>query len=257
MTETQKTRQVVVRPNGEQATWYVAEQVENIISRAVDERGVCSLALAGGTTPHGLYLMLAGAAVSGQIPWQDVQVFFGDERDVPQDHIESNYHMAQRTLLDHIPIQPGRVHPMPADTEDMAGAAAEYEATIRRIVPAAADVPNFDLILLGMGGEGHVASLFPGTEALNEADKLVTAYFVPVLGRERMTFTYPLLNAARNVILLVTGADKGRAVAELFGQDKPSRNHLPAAGVAPTDGVLLYVLDAAAAKPANLKSQDD
>lgn len=247
-------RRVVVEPSADRATWFVAELVKSIICEAVSEHGVCRLALAGGTTPHGLYLMLAGAVVSGEVPWRAVEVFFGDERDVPQDHVESNYRMAQRTLLDHVPIQLSRIHPMPADAENLDAAASSYEATIRRIVPSGKNgIPAFDMILLGMGGDGHVASLFPDTEALAESDKLVTAYFVPVLGRKRMTFTYPLINAARNVLMLVTGDDKSHAIARLLSDEDESRGRLPAAGVVPTDGQLLLVLDAAAGKLAGLK----
>jgi len=250
--------EMVVEPSAERATWFVAEQVKHIICQAVEERGICHTALVGGTTPHGLYLILAGAAVSGEVPWHDVEVFFGDERDVPQDHVESNYRMAQRTLLDHVPIEPSRIHPMPADADDLAAASKDYEQAIRRTVPAGqGGSPAFDLILLGMGGDGHIASLFPGTEALGETQKLVTAYFVPVLGRKRMTFTYPLINAARHVILLVTGDDKAQAVRVLLGDPGAARSSLPAAGLCLDHGKLTLVLDAAAAKQAGLRSQEE
>lgn len=249
MAETEHLIKVVVEPTAERATWFVAEMVKTIICEAVEGNNMCRVALCGGTTPHGLYLTLAGAAVSGEVPWENVEVFFGDERDVPQDHPESNYRMAQRTLLDHLPIEPGRIHPMPADADDINAAAANYEKIVRDLVPAGQDGnPRFDLILLGMGGDGHVGSLFSDTEAVNEDKKLVTACFVPVLGRNRMTFTFPLLNAARNVILLVTGDDKVRAVTTLLGKDKASRQHLPAAKIKLTDGMLVLVLDEAAAK---------
>jgi len=249
---------VVVKHTAEEATWAATEMVKQIICESAGEDAVCRVALAGGTTPHGLYLMLAGAAISGEVPWHNVEVFFGDERDVPQDHVESNYHMAQRALLDHVPIQPQHIHPMPADAGELAAAAADYEATVRRIVPAESDgdLPAFDLILLGMGGDGHVASLFPETEALDEQDKLVTAYFVPVLGRWRMTFTFGLINAARNVVFLVTGGDKAEAVATLLADDTSARGRLPAARVCPTHGKLSLVLDTPAARLAGLRADD-
>ena len=257
MPEKHAFSEIVVEPSAEQATWFVAEQVKRIICQAVEERDHCHVALAGGTTPHGLYLTLAGAAVSGEVPWRDVEVFFGDERDVPQDHVESNYCMAQRTLLDHVPIEPGRIFPMPADAEDLAAASEEYEQAIRQAVPAGeGGTPAFDLILLGMGGEGHIASLFPDTEAQDEMQKLVTAYFVPMLGRNRMTFTYPLINAARHVILLVTGEDKAHAVSLLLGDQQPPRSSLPAAGLSLAHGELTLVLDEAAAKQAGLRAQE-
>ncbi len=259
MTCANPSRHVVVKQTAEEATWIATEMIKQIICDAAADDSLCRIALAGGTTPHGLYLMLAGAALSGEVPWHNVEIFFGDERDVPQDHVESNYRMAQQTLLDHVPIQPGRIHPMPADTGQLDQGASDYEATIRRGVPPCNDgqLPAFDLVLLGMGGDGHTASLFPGTDALDEQEKLVTAYFVPVLGRHRMTFTFPLINAAKNVVFLVTGGDKARAVAGLLSEDETARRPLPAARVKPTSGKLSIVLDAAAAQQAGLRPTDN
>ena len=257
MSELEQFQRVVVESTAERATWFTTEIVKSVICEAVDLHGLCHVALAGGTTPHGLYLMLAGAAVTGDVPWRDVEVFFGDERDVSHDDIESNSRMVRETLLDHVPIDPQRVHPMPADAQDLDAAAGDYERTIRQIVPVGRDnIPRFDLILLGMGGEGHTASLFPETEILDETDRLVASYFVPVLGRQRMTFTFPLINAARNVLLLVTGADKADAVARLLGDDDEARRQLPAARIAPTDGKVILVLDEAAGKQAGRTAPD-
>ena len=248
-----RQRQVIVEPHADVATEVVARVFTTILCDAVARRGECFMALAGGTTPHALYQRLAGEPAIAELPWSDVHVFFGDERDVPQDDIESNYAMAQRTLLDHVPIQPGCIHPMPADTEDIDAAARQAEQTLRDTVTAETDgVPRFDLILLGMGGDGHTASLFPGTEVLGETKRLIVGYHVAVLGRNRMTFTLPLINAARNVILLVTGSDKAEAVAGLLGDNPDAAGRIPAAGVAPTDGKLFVVLDADAARLTDL-----
>jgi len=253
MNDSQQSRKVLVEDSAAAATALVSQLFASIICEAVEARGVCHLALAGGTTPHGLYQQLAASLAGGEVPWGQVEVFFGDERDVSQDHVESNYHMAQKTLLDHVPVQPASVHPMPADSDDLAASAGQYEETIRRRVPCdGGEKPRFDLILLGMGGDGHTASLFPDTEVLQERKKLVTAYFVPVLGRRRMTFTFPLINAARNVILLITGEDKAEAVADLLGEHPAEKERLPAARVAPA-GTFFVVLDAAAAKRTGLK----
>jgi len=253
MSDSGQSRKVLVEASDAAATALVSDLFASIICEAVNAREVCNLALSGGTTPHRLYQQLARSLASGKVPWGRVEVFFGDERDVPQDHVESNYHMAQKTMLDHVPVQPASVHPMPADSDDLAASAAEYEKTIRRRVPGdGGKKPRFDLILLGMGGDGHTASLFPGTEVLQERRKLVTAYFVPVLGRRRMTFTFPLINAARNVILLITGQDKAEAVAGLLGEHPARKEKLPAAGVDPA-GSFFIVLDAAAAKRTGLK----
>lgn len=243
------SRNVLVESTPEQATQLVAELVKTIICEAVAHRKVCSIALSGGTTPHALYQRLASSGTGGEVPWNEAEVFFGDERNAPLDNIESNYNMAQRVLLDHLPIEPGRVHPMRGDADDLAAAAAEYEQTIRRIVPAGSDgIPKLDLLLLGMGGDGHTASLFPGTEGLNEKRKLVVANFVPVLNRMRMTFTFPLINAARHIILLVTGDDKSQAVADLLGNDPQRKALIPAARINPTDGMLTMAFDTAAAR---------
>ena len=250
-----ETRKVLIEDSADQATNVAAELFRCIVCETVGQRDICRVALAGGTTPHSLYQRLADSAALGDVPWYGVEIFFGDERDVPHDHVESNYRMAQRTLLDHVPIVPQNIHPMPADADDLDAAAERYEQEIRQVVPAesARGIPRFDLMLLGMGGDGHTASLFPGTEALNERKKLVMAYFVPVLGRRRMTFTFPLINASSNVILLVTGADKAQAVSHLLS-DTPEATDLPAGRVNPHDGKLYIVLDSAAARHVSFPS---
>ena len=249
-------RRVLVQQTAAQAEVLVAELMESIVCEAVGQRDICHLALAGGTTPRALYQQLARRAMTTAMPWHQVEIFFGDERDVPQDHVESNYRTVQRTLLDHVPVNLARVHPMPADAEDLHAAAAEYEQTIRAIVPASdgGGIPQFDLILLGMGGDGHTGSLFNCTpEALDERQKLILAHFVPVLGRKRMTFTFPLINAARNAILLITGGDKADAATALLSDDPEAAGRLPARRVRPIDGKLIIVLDAAAARKTGRK----
>ncbi len=249
MARTEHPAKVIVERTAERATATAAVLFKSTVCEAVGQRGRAHVALAGGTTPHALYQKLAADATSGEVPWREVEVFFGDERDVPQDHVESNYRMAQRALLDHVPIDPSRVHPMPADAEDIQTAAQQYEQTIRQAVPTdGGQVPRFDLILLGMGGDGHTASLFPDTDALKEHTRLIYAGFVPVLGRSRMTFTYPLINAARNVMFLITGGDKAEAVLGVLGDSEEIRRRLPAAAVQPHNGSLVMVLDAAAAR---------
>jgi len=239
---------VIVETTADAATGSVAGLVKSILCEAVDARGSAHAALSGGTTPHKLYQQLGELGMSGELPWSKVEIFFGDERDVPQDHVESNFCMVQRTLLDHVPINWAKVHPMRADAEDIDAAAKEYEQIIRQQVPAGDnDIPRFDLVLLGMGADGHVASLFPGTEVLGEREKLVTAHFVPVLGRKRMSVTFPLINAARNVVFLVTGQDKAEAIDILLGE-RQSPQELPASHVAPDDGMLCFVLDGEAAR---------
>ena len=241
-------RSVIVEGDVERLVQVVGGMIESMICETVSRQNVFRAALAGGTTPRALYQYLAGQAVRSNVPYQRVEFFFGDERDVPHDNIESNYRMVQRTLLDSLPVEPSNVYPMPADRDDLNSGAAEYERTIRKIVPAGPDgIPVFDLVLLGIGGDGHTASLFPGTAALEEREKLVIAHFVPVLGRHRMTFTFPLINAARYVICLVTGDDKAQVMADILGDASEAKTRLPAARINP-QGNLIFAMDAAAAR---------
>ena len=249
MSESQFPARVVVEQTTQGATEFVADLVRMIICESVSNTGSCKIALAGGTTPHALYRQLARDVINSEVPWQDVDIFFGDERDVPHDHVESNFHMAQRALLDHVPVSPGRVNPMPADGQDLHAAAEKYEQLIRATVPAGCDgIPGFDLILLGMGGDGHTASLFPFTDALAETRRLVVSHFVPVLGRRRMTFTFPMINAARNIVALVTGADKAEAISILMGDDEEARADLPFSMIKPTSGEFFLAMDLSASR---------
>jgi 6-phosphogluconolactonase len=240
---------VQVEPTPEDAAEHAARIVADVIRRRAEESGCCYIALCGGTTPGEMYRCLAGADYTESVPWDKVHFFFGDERDVPQDHVENNYRMVTKVLLDHVPVPLERVHPMPADCRDLTAAAEQYENLIRRLVPAGPDdLPRFDLILLGLGGEGHTASLFPDTPALAERSRLVVAQYVPVIGRNRMTFTFPLINAARHVLFLVTGPDKANAAAAVLSGDPAVRGRFPGARVEPQDGEATFVLDEAAAK---------
>ncbi len=194
-----------------------------------------------------MYEILSRRRNDINIPWADMEVFFGDERNVPKTHERSNYRMARRSLLDHVPIPPQQVHPMDGDANDLSMAAEKYEQSVRDTVPADnGSIPSLDLVMLGMGTDGHVASLFPDTEALDEDEKLVLAHFVPALRQWRMTFTFPLINAARNVLMLVTGRKKAPAVAKLLSENEFVREKLPAARVKPLGGKLHIILDSAA-----------
>lgn len=245
-------RKVLVEPNERQAVERAAELLVTILSEAsAGTHGPVSVALAGGTTPRHLYEHLSRADRIERVNWPDLCVFFGDERDVPPNHPESNYHMAEQTLIARVPLPVDRVHPMEGDAADLDGAAERYEQSIRRAVPPGEDgVPAFDLVLLGMGTDGHTASLFPETPALGEQHRLVVAQHVAIHGRRRLTFTYPLLNAAKHVLFLITGRDKADAVRLLL-RERPGPGHpLPAGRVSPRAGTLHLVLDADAASRA-------
>ncbi|MFW6146712.1 MAG: 6-phosphogluconolactonase [Planctomycetota bacterium] len=242
-------RSIIVGETAADARRLAGQIIATTACDAVGRHGQFTLALAGGTTPRPLYEFLATPPLNESIPWQDTQIFFGDERDVPADHADSNYHMAQEALLGSVPIRLENVHPMMGDADDLNLAAQSYAEQIVRVLPAGPDGrPSFDLILLGMGGDGHTASLFPGSAALNEADTLVTCADVPVLSRRRMTFTLPLINAAANVLFLVTGKDKAEAIAKVLSDDPAAAAELPAGRVQPTHGKLLFVLDEDAAR---------
>ncbi len=242
-------RNVLVADDASKARELAAELLAATACDAVSRHGQFTLALSGGTSPAPLYQLLASPANAENIPWADTQIFFGDERDVPPEHANSNYRMAEKTLLSAVPILLENLHPMLADATDIDVAAAQYSEQIRRIVPPGpGGLPAFDLILLGMGGDGHTASLFPGSAAITETDRIITSLYVPVLGRSRMTFTLPLINAAHSVLFLITGKDKADAVAAVLGDDPAAAAELPAGRVAPTDGKLIFVLDADAAR---------
>ncbi len=217
------------------------------LSREDPTREQFTVALSGGSTPRKFHALLAASPQVEQVDWSKVEFYWGDERFVPPDHPDSNYRMARETLLQALPIRPDQVHPVPTETGDAAQAAAVYEADIRRgfnLMPG--QWPRFDLILLGMGPDGHTASLFPHTTALQVRDRLVVSNEVPQLQTTRITLTAPVLNAAANVAFVVGGADKADAlVAVLEGSPQPEE--YPSQLVQPSAGNLYWLLDEAAA----------
>jgi 6-phosphogluconolactonase len=212
-------------------------------SEAIDGRGVFRVVLAGGSTPRALYARLTRPPRRRSIRWDRVRFFFGDERCVPPDHERSNYRMARRALLDPLKIPARHVSRMKGE-EEPARAARAYEEAIRREFrsrPA-----RFDLVLLGLGEDGHTASLFPSTEALAERRRLVAANDVPKFSEWRLTLTFRALNAARRVIFLVSGPEKAAAAAKILRKRRGYQD-LPASAVCPLRGTLLWLLDEAAA----------
>ena len=202
-----------------------------------------SVALSGGQTPRRLYEILA-EAYRDQLPWPKLHFFFGDDRFVPHDDPDSNYKMAKEALLDHVPVPPGNIHPMPTFFQDSEEAAADYEATMKEYFHY--QWPRIDLALQGLGPEGHTASLFPHSPALTERDRWVMAVEAPVAPTRRLTLTLPVLNHASRVWFLVTGADKAEAVTRALSDDTDPEE-FPAAGVRPHEGELLWWLDDEAA----------
>ncbi len=223
-----------------------AEEVVRAANQAVAQRGRFTLALSGGSTPKNLYTLLATNARTS-LPWDRTYFFWSDERHVPPSHPESNYRMAEEAMLSKIPVAAGNVFRVPTENPDAAAAAEAYEQTLRKFFAVEpGQVPRFDLILLGMGPDGHTASLFPETAALREKARLVVANWVEKLKTSRITFTLPLLNAAHGVAFLVSGTDKASALHEVLEGNAPGEQY-PTKLVQPADRKLIWFLDRAAA----------
>ena len=217
------------------------------------ERNRFTIALSGGSTPKSLFTLLATSARSS-LPWDRMFFFWGDERHVPPDDPGSNYRMANEAMLSKVPVPAGNVFRIPAENPDAAAAAASYEQTLRKFFALeAGQVPRFDLILLGMGPDGHTASLFPATAALRETSRLVVANWVEKLKTSRITLTLPVLNAAHCVAFLVSGTDKAAALHVVLETDAPGEQY-PSKLVQPSDGKLIWFVDRAAASELSTKS---
>jgi len=211
---------------------------------AISTRGSFSVALSGGSTPRRIYELLASDDYRTQVSWPSVHVFFGDERTVPPDHADSNYRMANETMLSLVPVPAKNVHRMNG-VGDAAASASEYESELRAFFGDLA-WPRLDLVMLGMGDDGHTASLFPGSAALEEQQAWVVANWVEKFQTWRITLTAPAINAARRVLFLVTGAGKADRLREVLkGERDPAR--LPSQLIQPRDGTLEWLVDRAAA----------
>ncbi len=235
--------QVRIFASPEHLSHAAAERFCLIGSKAIRERGRFTVALSGGSTPRGMHEELVRNFAT-QLSWNDVFFFWSDERHVPPTDADSNYRTANETLLSKLPIPADHIFPVPTEMPDAGEAARAYEQTLQNFFRPTAVFPRFDLILLGMGPDGHTASLFPGTTALDEKKHWVVANWVAKFSTFRVTFTYPVLNNAANVMILVCGADKSTMVVRALKD--PSAN-LPCQGVKPEDGELMWFLDQAAA----------
>jgi len=220
-----------------------AEAAARAINESVRYTGRCSLVLSGGNTPRTLYGLLA-SQFRDQIPWAHVHVFWGDERYVTADSPDSNYRMAKEALLDHVPCPPGNVHPMPTHFPSSDAAARDYEKTLRNYFGT--DWPSFDLVFLGLGEEGHTASLFPGSQALGEQTRWVVAVNAPADPPVRLTLTLPALTRAANIYIIVSGSKKARTLHNVL-TGVPDPNTYPVSGVRLTEGTLIWWVDREAA----------
>jgi 6-phosphogluconolactonase len=225
-----------------------AKRVVAIAEEAVARCGRFTVALAGGSTPKYLYSLLTAEPYCARLPWCHTHAFWGDERPVPPEHPDSNFGMARAALFSRVPIPAKQVHRMQAERADLDAAASEYESEIAKVfeIRPTDEPPMFDLILLGLGPDGHTASLFPYTPALQETKRWVVSNYIPKLKVNRLTLTPPILNRASTILFLVSGADKASVLqAVLEGPPDPER--LPAQLIRPVAGRLVWLVDQTAA----------
>jgi 6-phosphogluconolactonase len=221
-----------------------ARRIVESAQESIKARGSFSLALSGGSTPRRVYELLAGAELRERVDWPNVHVFFGDERTVAPDHAESNYRMASEALLSRVTVPAENVHRIDG-VGDAAANASDYESEMRGFF-GDAEWPRLDLVMLGMGDDGHTASLFPGTAALEERRAWVSANRVEKLDTWRITLSAPAINAARRVLFLVTGAGKAVRLREVLRGERDTAR-LPSQLIRPHDGTLEWYVDRAAA----------
>jgi 6-phosphogluconolactonase len=238
-------KEVRVFENAAELMEATAQEVLKAALQTVSERGRFTWGLSGGSTPRDVYRLLASDPFRDRMPWEVIHFFWGDERHVPPDHPESNFRMAREAMLDAAPVPPDNVHRVRSEELDAEHAAAEYEDEIRSFFDLAPEEwPRFDLILLGLGKDGHTASLFPGSSAVHERERLVIAPWVEAQKTFRITLTPPVLNHARRVVFLVSGEDKAPALRSVIeGEREPDR--YPAQIV---EGNRLWMVDRAAAR---------
>ncbi|QDL06768.1 6-phosphogluconolactonase [Brasilonema octagenarum UFV-E1] len=239
--------EIQVFANAEALTQAAAAEFVQQAHQAIQARGRFTIALSGGSTPKSLYALLATQPWRNQIPWNQIHFFWGDERHVPPSDPSNNFRMTQEQLLFQVPIPQENVYRIKAENPDAKAAAAEYEQDLRQFFQLQEhQFPRFDLVLLGMGANGHTASLFPGTDAVHEQTRLVVAPWVEELNSYRITLTPPVINNAVEILFFVTGAEKATTLkAVLEGQYQPDR--LPAQIISPTQGRVMWMIDQAAA----------
>ena len=239
-------------PNKEKLVAATTELAANCIEQAIKQNGLCNMALSGGNTPGGIFSLLASNPYRDRLDWSRLHLFWGDERMVPPEHQDSNFRLVQETLLDHIKIPDENVHRMRGEVTPEE-AAAEYAELLHNHFEVSP--PCFDLMLLGLGADGHTASLFPGTDAVEECERHVVAVFVPKLDAWRVTLTLPVLNAARKTLFLVSGKSKSEMVQRIMS-NKQSAKEIPATMVNPQNGELHWMLDSDAMVLINKSARD-
>jgi 6-phosphogluconolactonase len=233
-----------------------ADRFARLANQYLKENGAFVVALSGGSTPRAMYAFLAGEPFLSTAPWRSIYFFWGDERCVGPDHPDSNYRMARETLLSKVPTPPENVYRIPGEIEPPDAAASRYESDIAKTLTrldkdymsaGITPMPRFDLILLGMGADGHTASLFPGTDALGAGGRIVVDNYVPKLGAHRITFTADAINNAHNIAFVLAGADKAEALRHVIeGERRPEQ--YPSQMIKARAGNLVWMVDEAAAR---------
>lgn len=238
--------EIQVFANAEELAQAAAAEFIQRASAAIQARRIFTVALAGGSTPKSVYTLLA--TKREQVLWDQVHFFWGDERHVPPEHPDSNYRMVYERLLLQVPVPPENVHRIKTENSDAGQVAVEYEQELRQFFQLTGNkLPRFDLVLLGMGADGHTASLFPGTSIIHEQKRLVAAPWVEKFNTYRITLTPKVLNNAACVIFFVTGSEKAQTLhAVLEGDYQPDR--FPAQTIRPTQGTVLWMVDRVAAR---------
>lgn len=239
--------EILVGEDIEETVRIAAGQFAALARRWAAEGKNVNAALSGGRTPRLLFQMLAVEPFAGLVPWNVVHFFWGDERNVPPNHPDSNYFAARELLLSHVPVPPENIHRIPTGDGTAIEAAELYQRTLREKLPLVHHLPRLDYNLLGLGINGHTASLFPHRPTLRECQRLVVADHIEEINSWRVSLTAPMLNNAAQITFLVTGEDKAAMVKQVMEGPRDS-DAIPAQLIAPTNGVLTWILDSEAAR---------
>ncbi len=245
-------KNIHIYPNKKKLVAATAERMVDSVEKAIVENGLCNIALSGGNTPGGVFSLLASSPYRDRVDWNKLHVFWGDERMVPPEHNDSNFKMARETLLDHVAIPDDNVHRIRGEIAPEQ-AAENYAALLNNHFKTG--LPRFDIILLGLGEDGHTASLFPGTDVVEERERYVVAVFVPKLDSWRVTLALPVLSAAREIYFLVSGRSKSDIIQRIMSMKEPSKE-FPATMVDPDNGELHWMLDSEAMVLVNKNSRN-
>ena len=241
-------KDIIIAKDSDELNRIAAEKFISIGRKAIEQNGKFTVALAGGSTPKSLYKLLTSEEFRSQIDWQKIFFFFGDERNVPIDSNESNFRMANESILKPLQISPENIFRWETELDNTGKVVEKYEKSIIDFFDLVEnELPRFDLILLGMGDDGHTASLFPYTDGLREANRITVVNFVEKFDTNRFTFTFPTINNASNVVFLINGANKAIPLKEVLeGESQPEK--FPSQNVNLKNGNLFWLVDAQAAQ---------